>query len=61
MEDAVRALFARYERVFESALRGEVDMDEVAGLYATAMIGASPAGVVAAADEQAVLTAHGVL
>lgn len=45
METSVRTLFERYERVFEAALRGEVDMDDVAALYASEFIAASPAGV----------------
>lgn len=51
MEEAVRKLFDRYEQAFERALHGEVDMDEVAALYATAFIGASPAGVMTAAND----------
>lgn len=45
METSVRKLFERYERAFQAALQGEVDMDEVAALYASAFIAASPAGV----------------
>ncbi len=45
METSVRKLFERYERTFNRALRGEADMDEVAGLYAAAFIAATPAGV----------------
>lgn len=45
METSVRTLFERYERVFNAALRGEIDMDEVGTLYAPAFIAASPAGV----------------
>jgi hypothetical protein len=43
---AIHALFARYERLFNMALGGDdVNMDEVAALYATEFIGAAPAGV----------------
>lgn len=45
METSVRKLFERYERVFEAALRGDVDMDEATTLYASEFIAASPAGV----------------
>ena len=45
MEDAVRTLFERYERCFNQALGGEIDMDEVASLYASDFIAATPAGV----------------
>jgi hypothetical protein len=51
MEEAVRELFARYEQAFDRALRGAIDMDEVAALYATAFIGASPAGVLTSAND----------
>jgi hypothetical protein len=43
---AVRSLFDRYERVFNRSLRSEdVDLDEVASLYASEFIGASPSGL----------------
>lgn len=45
LESSVRELFARYERFFTRALGGDIDMDEVASLYATEFIAASPAGV----------------
>jgi len=45
MEASVRKLFERYERVFNAALHGDVDMDDVAALYAADFIAASPAGV----------------
>ncbi|MGE0577022.1 MAG: nuclear transport factor 2 family protein [Geminicoccaceae bacterium] len=45
MEPSVRKLFDRYESVFNQSLRGDVDMDEVAALYASEFIAASPAGV----------------
>ena len=45
MEAAVRTLFERYERLFNQALAGDADMDEVASLYASEFIAASPAGV----------------
>lgn len=45
MEQAVRQLFERYESVFNRALGGVVDMEELAALYASEFIGAAPAGV----------------
>lgn len=51
MEQAVRTLFARYERFFERALQGGIDMDEVASLYASDFIAASPAGVLSGRND----------
>lgn len=45
MEASVRRLFDRYQSVFNRALGGKVDMDEVATLYASEFIAASPVGV----------------
>jgi hypothetical protein len=45
METSVRKLFERYERFFNRSLGGDMDMDEVASLYAPEFIAASPAGV----------------
>ena len=45
METAVRKLFERYESVFNRSLAGNRDMDEVASLYASKFIAATPAGV----------------
>lgn len=45
IEASIRTFFARYESVFNRALGGDMDMDEVAALYASAFIAASPAGV----------------
>jgi hypothetical protein len=45
MEASVRKLFERYESFFKKALGGDVDMSEVASLYASDFIAASPAGV----------------
>jgi hypothetical protein len=45
MEAAARKLFERYESFFNRSLGGDVDMDEVASLYASDFIAASPAGV----------------
>lgn len=45
MEIEVRKLFERYERFFNRALYGEVDMEELTSLYSSEFIGAAPAGV----------------
>ena len=45
METSVRTLFERYESVFSRSLAGDLDLDEVAALYAPEFIAASPAGV----------------
>lgn len=51
MEASVREFFARYESCFNQALRGDIDMDEVAALYASEFIAASPAGVMAGKND----------
>ena len=45
METSVRKLFERYERFFKQSLGGDIDLDEIASLYASDFIAASPAGV----------------
>jgi hypothetical protein len=45
MEASVRKLFERYERFFNKSLKGDMDMEEVASLYASDFIAASPDGV----------------
>jgi hypothetical protein len=45
-------LFERYERVFNAALHGDVDMDDVAALYAADFIAASPAGVMTGKNDE---------
>jgi hypothetical protein len=45
MERSVSELFQRYQELFRTALKGEVDMERVASSYASAFIAASPAGV----------------
>jgi hypothetical protein len=52
MEASVRTFFDRYERFFNQALGGDVDMDEVAALYASAFIAASPAGVMTGSNDE---------
>jgi hypothetical protein len=46
METESKKLFERYERLFSRSLAGDIDMDEVASLYASSFIAASPKGVV---------------
>jgi hypothetical protein len=53
MENSVRELFERYEKLFRAALTDEVGMDQVASSYAAAFVAGSPAGVsVGQNDEQ---------
>lgn len=51
MEASVRAFFERYESCFNRALGGDMDMSEVATLYASEFIAASPAGVMAGKND----------
>ncbi|MBV7481491.1 nuclear transport factor 2 family protein [Bordetella sp. BOR01] len=46
MQQAVQALFDRYERSFNDALTAEPDLDAIADLYTDTFIAASPAGIV---------------
>lgn len=50
-EADVRAFFARYEELFNKSLGGDANMDEVAALYASEFIAASPAGVMAGKND----------
>lgn len=52
MEASVRRLFERYESVFNRSLGGDMDMDEVAALYASEFIAATPAGVMAGKNDE---------
>lgn len=52
MEATVRKFFERYESSFNRALGGDMDMDEVAALYASAFIAASPAGVTTGRNDE---------
>jgi hypothetical protein len=51
MDASVRKLFDRYERFSRQSLAGDVDMNEVAALYASEFIAASPAGVMAGKND----------
>lgn len=52
MESSVRRFFERYEACFNRALAGDMDIDEVAGLYASEFIAASPAGVASGKNDE---------
>jgi hypothetical protein len=52
METSLRTFFKRYESFFRKSLAGDIDMDEVAALYASEFIAASPAGVVAGRNDK---------
>jgi len=52
MEASVKAFFERYESLFNRALAGDTDMDEVAALYAAEFIAASPLGVMAGKNDE---------
>ncbi|MBP7000257.1 nuclear transport factor 2 family protein [Amaricoccus sp.] len=51
METIVKKLFERYESFFRQSLEGKMDMDEVASLYASDFIAASPAGVMSGKND----------
>jgi len=51
MEASVRKFFERYEDTFNRSLHGDMDMDEVASLYASEFIAATPAGVMAGKND----------
>jgi hypothetical protein len=51
METSVRRFFERYESFFNQSLGGDMDLDEVAALYASEFIAASPAGVMAGKND----------
>jgi hypothetical protein len=55
MDAEVKALFARYQRLFEKGLTGDIDAREVAAFYAPAFIAASPAGVFTGKNDDALL------
>ena len=52
MEAEIRKLFERYERFVSQSLSGDIDMDEVASVYASAFIAASPAGVMTGKNDE---------
>jgi hypothetical protein len=52
METSVRKLFERYERSFNQSLAGDTDLREVASLYASRFISATPAGVMTGKNDE---------
>lgn len=50
---SVRDLFARYERVTNAALSGDVDLDALSDLYTPEFISATPAGVMTGKNDAA--------
>ena len=52
VEASVRKFFRRYESFFNRSLRGDMDMDQAATLYASEFIAASPAGVSTGKNDQ---------
>jgi len=52
LDTGVRALFERYEHVFRCALRGDMNMNEAALLYAPEFIATTPAGVVTGKNDE---------
>lgn len=52
MEASVLRFFERYQECFRKGLEGKLNMDEVAALYASDFIAASPGGVVAAKNDE---------
>ena len=52
METRVRKLFERYERLTNQSLGGDLDLEEVAALYASDFIAASPAGVMSGKNDE---------
>lgn len=53
METEVKTLFERYEQAMNQALAGKPDLDAAVGFYASAFIAASPAGVMAGQNDEA--------
>jgi hypothetical protein len=51
LETTIRTFFERYARLFNQALDGDVNLDEVAALYASEFIAASPMGVMAGKND----------
>jgi hypothetical protein len=50
--ESIRELFQRYQEFFRNAINGEVDMEQGAAFYATAVIGAGPAGVMTSQNDE---------
>jgi hypothetical protein len=52
MESSVKELFDRYQEFFRKALKGEIEMEQVASSYASAFVAASPAGVMVGQNDE---------
>jgi hypothetical protein len=50
-ETSIRTFLERYERFFNESLGGNTNMDEVAAIYASEFIAASPSGVMAGKND----------
>ncbi|RMC36626.1 nuclear transport factor 2 family protein [Paracoccus alkanivorans] len=57
MDEAVRELFERYQNFFKRSLAADFDKEEVAKLYASEFIAASPAGVMAGKNDETLVQA----
>jgi hypothetical protein len=51
-KEDIQELFQQYQEFFRNAIKGEVDMEQGAAFYATAVIGAAPAGVMVAQNDE---------
>jgi hypothetical protein len=51
-EKNIQELFRRYQEFFRNAIKGEVDMEQGTSFYTTAVIGAAPAGVMVAQNDE---------
>ncbi|TPK92830.1 MULTISPECIES: nuclear transport factor 2 family protein [unclassified Mesorhizobium] len=51
-EAEVRTFFKAYEKVYNDAIAGNVDMDAVGALYSTGFVSVTPAGVMAGENGQ---------
>ena len=51
-EAKIRQFFEHYERVFNRSLADDTDLNEVAALYASAFIAASPTGVITGKNDE---------
>jgi hypothetical protein len=51
-KEDVQELFQQYQEFFRNAIKDEMDMEQGAAFYATAVIGAAPAGVMVAQNDE---------
>lgn len=57
MRQEIANLFERYEKAFNAGLRGNVDPEEVAGLYANVFLSATPSGIAAGTNDDSLMKA----